>query len=71
VAGYHLILVQPDGEPADPGVFITNEPPGLWKVGDEFIALSREDFRASGLYHLLRKLQVSRTGHGAGVHRGF
>jgi hypothetical protein len=32
-----VIEVLADREPADPGVFVTNEPPGLWKVGDEFI----------------------------------
>jgi hypothetical protein len=45
VASYHFILVQPDGEPNDPGVFISNEPPGLWKVGDEFLARGLERFR--------------------------
>jgi hypothetical protein len=45
MAGYLFILVQPDGEPNDPGVFITNEPPGVWKVGDTFIARGLERFR--------------------------
>jgi len=34
--GFRFLLVQPDGEPADPGMFVTAIP--SWKVGDEFLA---------------------------------
>jgi hypothetical protein len=34
--GFRYFLIQPDGEPADPGVFLTAIP--SWKVGDEFLA---------------------------------
>jgi hypothetical protein len=34
--GFRFLLVHPDGEPADPGMFVTAIP--SWKVGDEFLA---------------------------------
>jgi hypothetical protein len=34
--GFRYLLVRPDGEPADPGMFLTAIP--NWKVGDEFLA---------------------------------
>jgi hypothetical protein len=33
--GLRFLHVHPDGEPADPGMFITAIP--NWKVGDEFL----------------------------------
>ena len=29
MSGFHYLMVLADSEPADPGVFVTNEPPGL------------------------------------------
>lgn len=34
--GFRFVLVHPDGEPADPAVFVTAIP--SWNVGDEFLA---------------------------------
>jgi hypothetical protein len=33
---FRFLLVHPDGEPADPGMFVNAIP--TWKVGDEFLA---------------------------------
>ena len=33
---FHYLLVLADGEPADPGVFISSEPSGLVGAGQEF-----------------------------------
>jgi hypothetical protein len=34
--GFRYLLVHADGEPADPGMFVTAIP--SWKPGDEFLA---------------------------------
>ena len=34
--GFRFLLIHPDGEPADPGMFVTAIP--NWKTGDEFLA---------------------------------
>ena len=34
--GFRFILVHPDGEPADPGMFVTAIP--SWRPGDTFLA---------------------------------
>ena len=34
--GFRFLLVHPDGQPADPGMFLTAIP--TWKVDDEFLA---------------------------------
>ena len=35
-SGFRFLLVHADGEPADPGMFVTATP--NWKPGDEFLA---------------------------------
>jgi hypothetical protein len=42
---FHYLMVLADGEPADPGVFVTNEPPGLWKAGDVAIIRPGHEYR--------------------------
>jgi hypothetical protein len=37
ISGFLYLLVQADGEPNDPAAFVSNEPPSLWKSGDEFV----------------------------------
>lgn len=39
-AGYRFVLELPDRSPADPAMFNTALPPGMWKQGDTFIAAS-------------------------------
>ena len=34
--GFRFLLVHPNGEPADPGMFVTAIP--SWKPGEEFLA---------------------------------
>jgi hypothetical protein len=34
--GFRFVLIHLDGEPADPGMFVTAIP--IWKAGDEFLA---------------------------------
>jgi hypothetical protein len=40
---YYLMLA--DGEPADPAMFVVNEPPGRWRVGDTFFTGNGARFR--------------------------
>jgi hypothetical protein len=42
---FHYLLVLPDGEPADPGVFVSSEPPGHWKAGDVAMIRPGVEFR--------------------------
>jgi hypothetical protein len=40
VSGFRYVLELPDRSPADPAMFNTALPPGMWKSGDTFIAAS-------------------------------
>jgi hypothetical protein len=40
VPGFRYMLELPDRSPADPAMFNTALPPGMWKPGDTFIAAS-------------------------------
>jgi hypothetical protein len=40
VSGFRDVLELQNREPADPAMFVTALPPGMWKPGDTFIAAS-------------------------------
>jgi hypothetical protein len=40
VSSFRYVLELPDRSPADPAMFNTALPPGMWKPGDTFIAAS-------------------------------
>jgi hypothetical protein len=49
MTGFDYLLVLANGEPGDPGVFVVNEPPGAWKVGDVFFTGTGDWFRILAL----------------------
>ena len=45
MSGFLLLLVVDTGEAADPGAFVSTEPPGRWKAGDRFWSSGHREFR--------------------------
>ncbi len=45
VSDFHYLLVQPDGVPNNPSIFVSNEPSGHWKVGDMAIIRPGHELR--------------------------